>query len=114
MESARLTRWPGQPPPSRGDLEARFAALGLSPSWWSNGPGFRYATHSHGYDKVLYCASGSITFRLEPTGRELELGPGDRLEIPAGTAHSAVVGPYGVSCAEAARSVNRPPPARRK
>jgi quercetin dioxygenase-like cupin family protein len=74
---------------------------GLSPSWWSNGPGDRYGAHSHGYNKVLFCAEGSITFRVEPEGAGYELEPGDRLEIPRGTPHSAVVGPHGVTCVEA-------------
>ena len=29
---------------------------------WSNGPGDRYAPHTHSYEKVLYCVDGSITF----------------------------------------------------
>ena len=31
---------------------------------WSNGPGDRYAAHSHSFEKILYCVSGSITFTL--------------------------------------------------
>ena len=31
---------------------------------WSNGPGDRYAPHSHGYEKVLYCVEGSITLAV--------------------------------------------------
>lgn len=30
-----------------------------------------------------------------------ELGPGDRLELPAATAHGATVGEAGVTCLEA-------------
>lgn len=67
---------------------------------WSNGPGDRYPAHSHGYEKVLYCTAGSITFVLEDEGRRLELGPGERMVLPAGTLHSAVVGPQGCSCIE--------------
>ncbi len=74
---------------------------GLAPRWWSNGPRDVYASHEHGYHKVLYCAKGSITFST-PVG-EYELAPGDRLELPAGTPHSAVVGDAGVECVEAAR-----------
>lgn len=70
---------------------------------WSNGPGDRYAAHSHAYEKVLYCVEGSITFRLEAEGRELALGPGDRMVLPAGTRHSAVVGPAGCACIEGRR-----------
>ena len=67
---------------------------------WSNGPGDRYAPHSHGYEKILYCTAGSITFVLEADGRRLELKPGDRMVLPPGTVHSAVVGPAGCTCVE--------------
>ena len=70
---------------------------------WSNGPQDRYAAHSHGYEKVLYCVEGSITFRLEDEGRDLELAAGDRMVLPAGTRHSAVVGPAGCICIEGRR-----------
>jgi quercetin dioxygenase-like cupin family protein len=70
---------------------------------WSNGPGDRYAPHTHNYEKVLYCVEGSITFVLEADGRKLELNEGDRMELPAGTVHSAVVGPSGCTCIEGKR-----------
>ncbi len=70
---------------------------------WSNGPGDRYGAHSHGYEKVLYCAGGSIKFLLEAEGRTIELKAGDRMVLPAGTRHSAVVGPAGCTCIEGKR-----------
>ena len=70
---------------------------------WSNGPGDRYAPHSHGYEKVLYCVEGSIRFRLENEGRTLELKAGDRMVLPLGTVHSAVVGTDGCTCIEGRR-----------
>lgn len=70
---------------------------------WSNGPGARYAAHSHGYEKVLYCVNGSITFTLEAEGKRVELKPGDRMVLPAGTSHSALVGPAGCTCIEGRR-----------
>jgi uncharacterized protein YjlB len=84
-----------------GDLERRLRAEGLDPGAWSNGPGARYAAHEHGYDKVIAVARGSITFGLPDAGRALDLEEGDRLELPAGTRHDAVVGPRGVTCLEA-------------
>ena len=97
-----VTRWRLPEPPDPQTLESRLSARDLSPSWWSNGPGDRYASHSHTYHKVLYCARGSIRFTLEATGEAIDLAPGDRLDLPPGTAHSAVVGPEGVTCVEAA------------
>ena len=70
---------------------------------WSNGPGDRYAPHSHGYEKVLYCVDGSIAFVLEQEVRRLELKAGDRMVLPAGTVHSAEVGPGGCTCIEGRR-----------
>lgn len=70
---------------------------------WSNGPGDRYAPHAHPYEKVLYCVDGSITFVLEGEGKKLELGAGDRMVLPAGTVHSAVVGDGGCTCIEGRR-----------
>lgn len=93
------TAWRGEAPPTAADIEAAFTREGLSPSRWSNAPGDRYGAHSHSYKKVLYCAKGSIVFTVE--GSDVELRPGDRLEIEPGTSHSAVVGPEGVVCLEA-------------
>jgi quercetin dioxygenase-like cupin family protein len=70
---------------------------------WSNGPHDRYAPHSHPYEKVLYCVDGSITFMLEREGRRLELSAGDRMVLPQGTVHSAVVGPAGCTRIEGRR-----------
>lgn len=80
--------------------EARLRDEGLDPGVWTNGPGDRYAVHRHSYDKVLVVARGSITFGL-PGLSSVELAPGDRLDLPAGTDHDALVGPAGVECLEA-------------
>ena len=98
--TARLTRWEGAAP-DRATIEARFRDEGLSPHGWGNAPGDRYGSHSHGYRKVLYCISGGIVFH---TGDgDLELAPGDRLDVEPDTEHSATVGPAGVECMEASR-----------
>jgi quercetin dioxygenase-like cupin family protein len=80
-------------------LRARLIAEGLDPGAWSNGPGDRYGAHDHGYDKVIVVAAGSIRFGLADGAIDLETG--DRLELPAGFDHDAVVGPSGVTCLEA-------------
>ena len=83
------------------DLEARLRAEGLDPGRWANGPGDSYAVHDHGYDKVIVVERGSIRFALPVTGDAHDLDAGDRLELPAGTSHAALVGPAGVTCLEA-------------
>ncbi|MEZ0239534.1 MAG: cupin domain-containing protein [Chloroflexota bacterium] len=85
------------------DVVDRLRAEGLDPGAWSNGPGDRYGAHEHAYDKVIVVADGSIDFGLPASGEVVRLATGDRLELPAGTAHDAVVGPDGVTCLEAHR-----------
>ncbi len=80
-------------------LRERLIGEGLDPGAWSNGPGDSYGSHDHTYDKVIVVASGSISFGLGDG--PIQLGAGDRLELPARTAHDASVGPDGVVCLEA-------------
>lgn len=85
----------------RAVAESAFREEDLSPQTWSNEPGYRYGAHHHPYHKVLFCIDGSITFHT-PDG-DILLMPGDRLDLPPGTTHSATVGDTGVACMEAAR-----------
>jgi uncharacterized protein YjlB len=88
-----------------GDAERvlieRLRAEGWHPAPWSNGPGDEYRAHRHDFDKVLVVARGSIRFGLPDSGAVVDLGVGDRLELPAGTSHDALVGHDGVTCLEA-------------
>ena len=95
------TPWPGPGTPSETAIRAAYRAEGLSPYAWSNGPGDRYGVHTHATHKVLYCVQGSIAFLLG--AERVELVRGDRLDLPAGTPHGALVGPGGVVCLEAHR-----------
>jgi quercetin dioxygenase-like cupin family protein len=81
------------------DVEARLRVEADHCYQWSNGPGAVYAVHHHPYRKILYVAEGSITFT--PAGRSpIEMRAGDRLDLPPGTAHGAIVGSEGVACWE--------------
>lgn len=81
--------------------EARFSRDGLSPRRWGNGPGDRYGWHAHDAHKVLYCVEGGIVFHTRDG--DVEMAPGDRLDLEPGTEHAATVGPDGVACLEAYR-----------
>jgi quercetin dioxygenase-like cupin family protein len=95
--------WQGTEVPSQADIERRLREEGLEPYRWSNAPGDVYGAHTHPYHKVLFVVRGSITFGFPGSGRQVALNPGDRLDLPPGVAHDAVVGPEGVVCLEAHR-----------
>ncbi len=78
---------------------AEMETAGYAVSTWANPPRDTYGRHSHPYRKILCCLEGSITFHTPEA--DVDLTPGDRLDLPAGTPHSATVGPAGVRCAEA-------------
>ena len=102
----QVIRWQEATSPQEQELYKRMQQQGLSPYTWSNGPGDTYAVHSHSYEKVLYCVRGSILFVLPDhpeASRNIDLTPGDCMILPAGTRHSALVGPHGVTCLEATR-----------
>ena len=101
MNTPHVTLWADPTPPTESTLRRLCADEGLDPYIWSNGPHDVYAAHTHGYDKVIYVVRGSITFGLPELNQQLALNAGDRLDLPAGTVHDAVVGAQGVACLEA-------------
>lgn len=98
---ARFTRWAGEQPPSVTAVREKLRSEPHNFLIWSNGPAVVYATHTHSYDKLIVCLRGSIAFILDATGERIDMAVGDRLYLPAGAQHRAVVGANGVECAEA-------------
>lgn len=96
----RVAPWAGSTAPTESTLRQLMVDEGLDPYSWSNGPFDTYSAHSHGYDKVIYVVTGSITFGLPELGQSLTLKAGDRLDLPAGVVHNATVGAEGVVCLE--------------
>src|SRR5690349_2813964 len=100
MNAPLVTPWTDSVPPTQSTLWQLMSEKGLSPYAWSNGPHEIYAAHSHSYNKIIYVVQGSITFGLPELGQQLTLKSADRLDLPAGTVHDAVVGSQGVVCLE--------------
>jgi len=100
-DAVEVQRWSDDHPPDETALRKIYASEGLNPYHWSNSPGDVYGAHSHSYHKVIYVVNGSITFGLPDTGDQVTLNTGDRLDLPAGVSHNAVVGKNGVVCLEA-------------
>ena len=82
-----------------GEIEKRLRSEARDVYGWSNGPADRYEQHAHAYHKLLYCTRGSIDFILAD-GRRVTLRAGDRMLLPAGTQHAALVGADGCACVE--------------
>lgn len=103
MSEIEVRVWEGPQPPTEAAIRRLFASEGLQSYAWANAPGDVYGAHTHPYHKVLYVVTGSITFGLPGEGSRVTLRPGDRLDLPAGVLHDAVVGAEGVMCLEAHR-----------
>ena len=100
-DNVEVIRWSDEQSPDEQLLRNILADEDLHPYVWSNGPDDVYGAHRHSYHKMIYVIRGSITFGLPDTGEKVTLNTGDRLELPAGVTHDAVVGKQGVACLEA-------------
>ena len=103
MREINIQPWSEEQPPSEMEIRRILDKEALQPYRWSNASGDVYSAHTHPYHKVIYVVQGSITFGFPGDGGQATLHAGDRLELPKGTAHSAVVGSEGVVCLEAHR-----------
>jgi mannose-6-phosphate isomerase-like protein (cupin superfamily) len=96
----KLTSWSQPTPPTEEELEALLVKQDLHVYRWSNRPDEVQIGHTHGYHKVLCVVEGSIKIDCPSNHKAFTLNPGDRLDLPAGIRHSAIVGPQGVTCLE--------------
>lgn len=85
----KVVRWEEDEPPSRSRLERALLKEGLDPWVVRERGGMRYDTHFHEHDEIRILVRGRMKFNLD--GHQLVLGPGDRLEVPAGMPHAAEV-----------------------
>lgn len=60
---------------------------------WQDPPKTVYEPHSHVGKVTLYVTDGSAVFDFSGTKKEVKAG--DRIDIPVGAEHSAIVGPHG-------------------
>lgn len=101
MKGLVLTRWHKVSRPSRAALEESLRREGYRTYAWSDGPGARYGEHRHAHAEVRWVLEGHI--RIGHGARVFELGPGDRLDVPAGAPHWAEVpddAPVSYLCGE--------------
>ena len=90
-----LIPWPDRDAPTAAMLRERLEHDGFSVFQWTDDARAHYSSHSHDHDESIWVVSGEITFGAG--GRQLRLGPGDRLMLPQGTVHTADAGPDGAT-----------------
>ena len=72
---------------TKEDALREIVAVGWWPVSWRDPPGETYAPHKHDADQTVYLVEGGM--QLEIGGRVYDLEPGDKLDVPAFTVHSA-------------------------
>lgn len=78
---------------SEEETEARIREEGFDPMKYHNNPGDVYALHQHPETKLLAFLEGTMEAKV---GEEtFSCSKGDKLIIPGGVPHSAVVGKDG-------------------
>lgn len=86
----RVVRWRESGPPDPETAKENLRAEGFSVFAWSDRPGTIYPDHSHPDDQSHWIVSGTLELNVQNVGL-VQLGPGDRDLMPAGTVHSARV-----------------------
>ncbi len=102
QSAVRVTRWSGGQHPTLSSITRQMQKEGMRPYFWENTPNYRYAIRSHGYCKVMYVVEGTMEITLPDSNHRVRLRAGDRIEIPAGIRHGAIIGSGGAKCVEAA------------
>lgn len=97
----KVTPWAEEDEVSEELMLSQIEDQELDVHRWSSSPDDVFAGHTHGFHKLLFVVEGSIKFDFPTRHKSLTLTTGDRLELPAGIRHSAIVGPEGVHCLEA-------------
>jgi quercetin dioxygenase-like cupin family protein len=97
MGAMRLRRipWKGEGEPGENALRRLLEAEGFEVHAWRDPADRIYGEHHHDCDESLCVVRGSMRFEVK--GRGYTLGPGDRLLLPAHTAHRAIAGPDGAA-----------------
>ena len=81
-----VKRWdPEQGPLQLSALRRELQREGLNTAWWSEVPGVRVEEHEHPFPESRWVLSGYL--RVYVGDEIVELGPGERLDLPPGTKH---------------------------
>lgn len=62
---------------------------GMVTAWWSDVPGARMPAHAHEFPETRWVVEGYL--RVTAGNEAVELGPGDRVDIPPNVSHTTEV-----------------------
>jgi quercetin dioxygenase-like cupin family protein len=62
---------------------------GMVTAWWSDAPGSHVPVHTHAFPETRWVVEGYL--RVTAGNEAVELGPGDRLDLPPNTPHATEV-----------------------
>jgi quercetin dioxygenase-like cupin family protein len=66
-------------------LRRELQREGLNTAWWSEVPGVHVEEHQHPFPEARWVLSGYL--RVYVGDEVIDLGPGERLDLPPGTTH---------------------------
>jgi len=76
------------------ELSAQLLAEGFSLIYvWEDGPGALYPEHTHRVETAHVILKGEMTLTMDGASKTYRAG--DRCDVPAKAAHSAIMGPQG-------------------
>ena len=87
-----LTRRPWDPrigPLQVATLRRALEREGMVTAWWSDVPGSRMPSHAHAFPETRWVVEGYL--RVTAGNEAVELGPGDRLDLPPNLSHATEV-----------------------
>lgn len=97
-----VIRWNKPKKPTLEELQKMLTAQGLEHDLYSDSPGTKYGRHKHAFDDFIVIVAGKM--RIVTDTQDWVMKPGDRLDLPANTSHSAeVVGREEVQYLSAAK-----------
>jgi quercetin dioxygenase-like cupin family protein len=82
-----IVRWNKSKKPTLEELQHMLDAQGLQYELYSDRPGTKYGRHKHPFDDFIVIVRGKM--KLIIGAQEWLMKPGDRLDLPANTFHSA-------------------------
>jgi mannose-6-phosphate isomerase-like protein (cupin superfamily) len=83
-------RWdPGLGPLQLATLRCALEREGMVTAWWSDVPGTQVPVHAHAFPETRWVLEGYM--RVTAGSDAVELGPGDRLDLPPNTPHTTEV-----------------------